>query len=180
MRLGHVFFGAKVGVVDGRILAGVVLLASQFSIVQATSIAERAGSIRSTSPLGSFGAVAAVASSRRCSTSATFLGIRTREAVLHVVFVGSGGHDRFGVCLLLLALLRGLLVVGQLLCHDDVPNFGQGVQLKTRLGHHVFDLDQARKSGRSWARTHGLVEAVPVATCKVRHDTTRLSDLHHS
>jgi hypothetical protein len=64
----HILLGAKVGVVDCSILAGIVLLACQPGIVQTTCIAERTGSIGSTSPLGSFGAVAAVATTRRCST----------------------------------------------------------------------------------------------------------------
>ena len=87
MDLGHVLLGAKIGVVDGRVFAGIVLLASQFGVVQATCVAECASSVRSTSPLGSFGAVAAMAAARRSSTSPALLRIRASKSRFHVILV---------------------------------------------------------------------------------------------
>ena len=127
--LRHAFFGAEVGVVDGRVLVGVLLLAGQFCVMQTTCVAERAGTIGPTSPFGCLGAVAAVASSGWCSATPAFLRVRTSESALHVILVLHRGHDRFGICLLLLALLGSLLVVGDLLCHNDFADFGETVNL---------------------------------------------------
>jgi hypothetical protein len=97
--------------------------------VQTACVAERAGAIRSTSPLGCLGAVTAVASSGWCSAAPAFLGVRASESALHVILVLHRGHDRLGICLLLLALLSSLLVVGDLLCYDDFADFGEAVNL---------------------------------------------------
>jgi len=121
--LRHAFFGSEIGVVDGRILVGILLLAGQFRVVQAACVAERTGAIRPTSPLGSLSAVAAVTTSGGSGATPAFLGIRASESAFDVVLELHGGHGRFGICLLLLALLGGLLVVGDLLRYDDLANF---------------------------------------------------------
>jgi hypothetical protein len=148
--LRHAFFRAEVGVVDGRVLVGVFLLASQLGVVQAAGVAEGAGAIGPTSPLGCLGAVATVAASGWCSATPAFLGIGTSESTLHVVLMLHRGHDRLGVCLLLLALLGGLLVVGNLLCHNDFADFGEAVDLQTSFADHVFDFHDAGKRGWRW------------------------------
>ena len=122
--LGHVLLGAKIGVVDRGVLVGVVLLASQFGVMEATCVAKCASSIWSTSPLRSFSAVAAVAAARRSSTSPTLLRIRASESRFHVILVVTSRHDRLGIRFLLLTLLRSLLVVSQLLCNDDLTDLG--------------------------------------------------------
>jgi hypothetical protein len=143
MILRHAFFWSEVGVVDGRILVGVLLLAGQFGVVQAACVAERAGAIRPTSPLGCLGAVAAVAASGGSGATPAFLGVRASKATFDVVLVLHCGHGRLGICLLLLALLGCLLVVGNLLRHNNFADFCEAVDLYTSLGDHVFDFNEA-------------------------------------
>ena len=90
MHLRHVLFRAKIGVVDSGVFAGVVLLAGQLGVVQTARVAECASSIGSTSPLGSFGSVAAVAAARWCSTTSALFRVRTCKSSFHVIFVVRG------------------------------------------------------------------------------------------
>jgi len=120
--LRHVLFGTKVGVVDRSIFTGIVLLASQFGVVEATCVAKCASAVGSTSPLRCFSAVATVTAARRGGTPSALFGIRACESVFHVVLKGACGHDRFGIRFLLLTLLCSLLVISQLLCNNDLAD----------------------------------------------------------
>ena len=139
MILRHAFFWSEVGVVDGSVFVGVLLLAGQFGVVQAACVAERTGAIRPTSPLGCLGAVAAVAASGGSCAAPALLGVRASEAALDVVLMLHRGHGRLGVCLLLLALLGGLLIVCDLLRDNDFADFSEAVDLYTSLVDHVLD-----------------------------------------
>ena len=139
MILRHAFFWSEVGVVDGSVFVGVLLLAGQFGVVQAACVAERTGAIRPTSPLGCLGAVAAVAASGGSSAAPALLWVRACEAALDVVLMLHCGPGRLGICLLLLALLGSLLIVGDLLRNNDFADFREAVDLYTSLVDHVLD-----------------------------------------
>lgn len=142
--LGHVLLRPEVGVVGRGVLVGVVLLAGQFGVVQAAGVTERSSAVRSTSPLGGFGAVAAVAAARWCGAASALLCVGTGEAHFALVHVmGAAWHGVLGVELLLLPLLGRLLFVCYLLGHYDFSNFREGLELHARFRHHVLDFYDA-------------------------------------
>jgi len=136
--------GTQIGAA-GRVLVGAVLLPCELGVVQPTGVAESPGAVGTASPLGSFGAVAAVAAARWSGTTSALLCVAGGEPASGFLGVGGGWWRRcaFGERFLLLALFGGLLVIGDLLCHNDVADLRQCFELETRFGYHVFYLNHA-------------------------------------
>lgn len=134
--LWHVFLGPQVRTANICGFVGTVVFSRQFGIVQATSIAQGPRSIRSSSPFGSLSPVAAVTASGRCCSAPTFLGVYTcksaRLVLLHIVLVRIRlWLGRLAEHFVLMALIRGLLLVRRLLCQNDLSNLHQRIKLHT-------------------------------------------------
>jgi len=145
----------QVGAASSRVLVGTVLLTSKLGVVQSAGVAESPGAIGTASPLWSLSAVAAVATTRRSSTTSAFLRVSSSEATSGFVRVR---RRRWRRCylresFLLLTLFRSLLLVCNLLSYNNFTDLGECLKLKSGLGHHVLHFDHARKRGRGWAGT---------------------------
>lgn len=165
------------------ILVCSLIFPRQFGVVQPTSIAQRSGSIRSPSPLGRFGTIAAVAASWWCGPPSTLLSVATCEtaSLTIIAFLLAGIALRLMGRLVerfVVALICCLLFVDCLLGKDDISNFKKRVQLDTGLGNHIVNFDNPRQRGHGGTGALCVMHSVAITTGEIAQNATRRGNLN--
>lgn len=122
-------------------------LSQEVRLTEATSIAQSPCTIRSTTPFGSLGSVARMATTRRCCSSSPFLGFSTSKSSSTVelfqkvvrVFIGFAWGR-----LEILSIVFPLLSKRLLLSLDEISDPDHGVQNTLLLAQHLVTFSQSR------------------------------------
>jgi len=150
--------------------------------VETARVAESPGTIGSTTPFRCLGAIAAVASTRRCRTTSSLLSVASSKAGLRVFINAGAGRHGLRVCInfMLLPFVSGLLIVGCLLRQNKFANLRERIMLHAGLLHEILNFDYTGQRMRCRTSAGLLVHVVTISPRKIRQCATRSFDLNIS